>query len=68
MSSLPQASGCEGSMETVLAAKSALDTGGHSSRPDLLRLFVEQVLRRGLRSTAEELATDDQPRGEAAIF
>lgn len=30
----------EGSMEAILAAKCAVDAGGHYSRPDLLRLIV----------------------------
>lgn len=32
----------EGSMEAVLAAKSAVDAGGHYARPDLLRLIVNR--------------------------
>lgn len=37
----------EGSMEAVLAAKSAMDAGGHYSRPDLLRVIVDRDTRLG---------------------
>jgi len=48
----------EGSMEAVLAAKAGCDIGGHYSRPDILRLFVD---RRPLDRITDVALHDSSP-------
>nr|AAR97397.1 nitrilase [uncultured organism] len=50
----------EGSMEQVLAAKSAFDVAGHYSRPDVFQLCVNRKPYRRVRETSEQ----DQPASE----
>jgi nitrilase len=57
----------KGSLESVYAAKAACDVGGHYSRPDLLRLFVNsQPLKRVIRTDQPE-HTPEVPVGLPSV-